>query len=76
VSDAALMLTVTAGPNIRDWYAGPELNIDYRNGLSDGVRGLRVAYSRTLGYAKPAPNVVRLVDKAVEELVGLGGACR
>ena len=72
VSDAALMLTVMAGPDIRDWYAGPELNIDYRNGLSDGVRGLRVAYSRTLGYAKPGPNVVSLVDKAVEELVGLG----
>jgi aspartyl-tRNA(Asn)/glutamyl-tRNA(Gln) amidotransferase subunit A len=71
VSDAVLMLTVMAGPDIRDWYAGPELNIDYRNGLSDGVRGLRIAYSRTLGYAKPAPNVVSLVDKAVEELVGL-----
>jgi len=72
VSDAAMMLTVMAGPDIRDWYAGPKLNIDYRNGLSDGVRGLRVAYSRTLGYAKPAPNVVGLVDKAVEDLVSLG----
>jgi aspartyl-tRNA(Asn)/glutamyl-tRNA(Gln) amidotransferase subunit A len=72
VSDAALIMTVMAGPDIRDWYAGPELNVDYRNGLSDGVRGLRVAYSRTLGYAKPAPSVVSLVDKAVEELVSLG----
>jgi aspartyl-tRNA(Asn)/glutamyl-tRNA(Gln) amidotransferase subunit A len=33
VSDAALMLTVMAGPDIRDWYAGPELSIDYRKGL-------------------------------------------
>ena len=41
------MLTVMAGPDIRDWYAGPELNIDYRNGLSDGVRGL------------PSPTAVR-----------------
>ena len=40
VSDAALMLTVMAGPDIRDWYAGPELNIDYRNRLDDGVRGV------------------------------------
>ena len=53
VSDAALMLTVMAGPDIRDWYAGPELSIDYRNGLGDGVQELRIAYSRTLGYAKP-----------------------
>ena len=52
VPDAALMLTVMAGPDIRDWYAGPELNIDYRNRLSDGIRGFRIAYSRTLGYAK------------------------
>ena len=72
VSDAALMLTVMAGSDIRDWYAGPELSIDYRNGLGDGVQELRVAYSRTLGYAKPDPNVVSLVDKAVEDLVVLG----
>jgi aspartyl-tRNA(Asn)/glutamyl-tRNA(Gln) amidotransferase subunit A len=72
VSDAALMLTVMAGPDIRDWYAGPELGIDYRNGLGDGVKGLRLAYSRTLGYAKPDPSVVSLVDKAVEDLACLG----
>jgi aspartyl-tRNA(Asn)/glutamyl-tRNA(Gln) amidotransferase subunit A len=72
VPDAALMLTVMAGPDIRDWYAGPELNIDYRKQLSDGIQGFRIAYSRTLGYAKPDPNVVSVVDKAVEELAGLG----
>ena len=66
------MLTVMAGSDIRDWYAGPELSIDYRNGLSEGVQELRIAYSRTLGYAKPTPDVVRLVDKAVEDLVCLG----
>ena len=52
VLDAALMLTVMAGPDIRDWYAGPELNIDYRNRLDDGVHGCRIAYSRTPGYGK------------------------
>ncbi len=72
LSDAALMLTVIAGPDIRDWYAGPELRTDYRNGLRDGVEGLRIGYSRTLGYAKPASHVVKMVDKAVEDLVCLG----
>ena len=72
VPDAALMLTVMAGPDIRDWYAGPELNIDYRNRLIDGIRGFRIAYSRTLGYAKADQKVVSVVDKAVEELAGLG----
>ena len=66
------MLTVMAGPDIRDWYAGPELGIDYRNGLGDGVQGLRIAYSRTLGYARPDPSVVSLVDKAVQDLACLG----
>ena len=72
VPDAALMLTVMAGPDIRDWYAGPELNIDYRHRLNDGLQGLRIAYSRTLGYAKADPKVVDVVDKAVEELADLG----
>jgi aspartyl-tRNA(Asn)/glutamyl-tRNA(Gln) amidotransferase subunit A len=72
VSDAALMLTVMAGPDIRDWYAGPELNIDYRNRLDDGVHGCRIAYSRTLGYGNADPEVVSLVDKAVGELACLG----
>ena len=66
------MLAVMAGPDIRDWYAGPELSIDYRNGLRDGVQELRIAYSRTLGYAKATRDVVSLVDKAVEDLVCLG----
>jgi aspartyl-tRNA(Asn)/glutamyl-tRNA(Gln) amidotransferase subunit A len=66
------MLTVMAGPDIRDWYAGPELSVDYRNRLVDGVEDLRIGYSRTLGYAKPTPDVVSLVDKAVENLVRLG----
>ena len=72
VSDAALMLTVMAGPDIRDWYAGPELNVDYRNRLDDGVRGCRVAYSRTLGYGKVDSAVVSFVDKAVGGLASRG----
>jgi len=72
VPDAALMLSVMAGPDIRDWYAGPELNIDYRDGLSDGIRGFRIAYSRTLGYAKADPQVISVVDRAVDGLAALG----
>ena len=72
VSDAALMLTVMSGPDIRDWYAMPALNIDYRNQLRDGVHGLHIAYSRTLGYANADPQIINLVDKAVNELVDFG----
>jgi hypothetical protein len=31
-----------------------------------------IAYSRALGYAKPTPDVVSLIDEAVEDLAGLG----
>jgi aspartyl-tRNA(Asn)/glutamyl-tRNA(Gln) amidotransferase subunit A len=66
------MLTVIAGPDIRDWYAAPELNVDYRERLNDSLRGLRVAYSRTLGYASPDAEIIRLVDKAANDLIALG----
>jgi aspartyl-tRNA(Asn)/glutamyl-tRNA(Gln) amidotransferase subunit A len=72
VSDAALMLTVMSGPDIRDWYAVPSLNIDYRQELSDSVHGLHIAYSRTLGYANADPEIINLVDKAVKELADFG----
>jgi aspartyl-tRNA(Asn)/glutamyl-tRNA(Gln) amidotransferase subunit A len=72
VSDAALMLSVISQPDVRDFYAAPPLNIDYREGLEDGIRGMRIAYDRTLGYAKVDPEVAACVDKGVSELTGLG----
>ena len=72
VQDAALMLTVISGPDVRDFYAAPPLGIDYRQGLDEGIRGMRIAYSRTLGYAKVDPEVDALVGKAVAVLRELG----
>jgi aspartyl-tRNA(Asn)/glutamyl-tRNA(Gln) amidotransferase subunit A len=63
---------VISGPDVRDFYAAPTLGIDYREGLDDGVRGMRVAYSPTLGYAKVDPEVATLVRDAVSELSALG----
>jgi aspartyl-tRNA(Asn)/glutamyl-tRNA(Gln) amidotransferase subunit A len=65
VEDAALMLTVISRPDPRDFYAAPTQGIDYRQGLDDGVAGLRIAYSRTLGYARVDPEVAALVERAV-----------
>ena len=67
VHDAALMLTVISRPDVRDFYAAPPLGIDYREGLDDGIRGMRIAYSRTLGYATVDTAVAALVDKAVAD---------
>ncbi|WP_291296313.1 amidase [Elioraea sp.] len=52
VADAALMLTAIARPDARDWMALPHDARDWRMGLSDGVRGWRIAASATLGYVR------------------------
>ena len=72
VHDAARMLNVISQPDMRDFYAAPALNIDFLKGLDDGIAGLRIGYSRTLGYAKVDAEVARLVDKAVGALARQG----
>ena len=72
VEDAALMLAVIAAWDARDPYALPPAQRDFRRGLDGGVKGLRCAYSPTLGYAKVDPDVARLVEAAVRELEALG----
>jgi len=72
VQDAALMLNVLSLPDARDWHALPHDSRDYRVGLEDGVRGLRVAYSPDLGYAKVDPEVAALVRKGAQVFADLG----
>src|SRR3954466_9537396 len=52
VSDAALMLSVISGADERDMTAWNTPAPDYRVGLDDGVRGLRIGWSPRLGYVK------------------------
>jgi len=72
VADAALMLNVLSLPDARDWHALPHDGRDYRVGLEDGVRGLRIAFSPTLGYAKVDREIAALVKKASEVFDDLG----
>ncbi len=73
VEDAALMMNVLARPDARDWTALPADGRDYRVGLDDGVRGLRIAYSPTLGYVRNVhPEVAAAVERAVRQLEALG----
>ena len=74
VTDAALMLNELAKPDARDPYALPPDGRDYRIGLEDGVRGLRIAWSPRLGGAEPDPEVLAHVARAVERLAALGAA--
>jgi aspartyl-tRNA(Asn)/glutamyl-tRNA(Gln) amidotransferase subunit A len=49
VADAALMLSIIAAPDARDMAAWNRPAPDFRGGIEDGVRGLRVAWSPRLG---------------------------
>jgi aspartyl-tRNA(Asn)/glutamyl-tRNA(Gln) amidotransferase subunit A len=73
VEDLALMLTVMSRPDARDWTSLPYDPRDYRVGLSDGVRGLRIAFSPDLGYVKDVdPEVSAAVRMAAESFAALG----
>jgi aspartyl-tRNA(Asn)/glutamyl-tRNA(Gln) amidotransferase subunit A len=71
VEDGALMLAVMGQPDLRDWTAVGAQE-DYTHGLDDGVAGLRIAYSATLGYAAVEPQVAVLVEKAARVFEELG----
>ena len=71
VRDAAMMLNVMAGADGRDrlsWSSG----IDYTRDLGAGVRGLRVAWSPTLGYAQVANDVLESAERAAMAFRELG----
>lgn len=73
VFDAALMMNVLKTADARDWTALPFDDRDYTAGLDDGVHGLRIAWSPTLGYAQNVhPEIAAAVAKATAVLVELG----
>lgn len=71
VEDAALALSAIAGHDRRDPFAVAGPVPDFL-AAARSERPLKVAYSRTLGYARPDPDVLALTDAAVRRLEGLG----
>jgi aspartyl-tRNA(Asn)/glutamyl-tRNA(Gln) amidotransferase subunit A len=73
VLDAAIMMNVLKQPDSRDWTSLQPDPQDYTVGLNDGVRGLRIAYSPRLGFAKDVhPEVAQAVKAAAGVLESLG----
>jgi aspartyl-tRNA(Asn)/glutamyl-tRNA(Gln) amidotransferase subunit A len=74
VEDAALLMNTISQPDARDWTSLPYDGMDYLAGLHRGVKGLRVAYSPTLGYAKHVdPDIAAATALAAQHLQD-GGA--
>lgn len=75
VADAALMLNVIAGPDERDQYSLPPAGVDYVKALKGSLRGLRVAWSSTLGFAHVVdPEVLAATERAARGFKAFG--CR
>ncbi|MFF7752604.1 amidase [Streptomyces sp. NPDC007971] len=72
-ADAALLMDVIAAPDARDWSALPPAPEPFTAVLARGVRGLRVAYSPSLGgQVAVRPAVAAAVRRAVASLADLG----
>jgi len=72
VADAALMLSVMAGPDEWDRTSLPGPVADFVGQLGAGVRGLKIAYSPDLDGLRVDPDVAAIVREAVRAFEGLG----
>lgn len=72
-ADAALLMDVISGPDWRDWSQLGPVAGSFRAGIEGGVRGLRIAYSPSLGgQVAVRPAVAAAVRQAVESLAAQG----
>jgi aspartyl-tRNA(Asn)/glutamyl-tRNA(Gln) amidotransferase subunit A len=76
VADAALMLQLTSGRDLRDPMSlreGPALYYDrFPDLIQEGVKGLRVAWSPDLGFAQVDPEVHSITARAAKAFEELG----
>ncbi|MFJ9895134.1 amidase [Streptomyces sp. NPDC091280] len=72
-ADAALLLGVIGVPDPRDWSGLDRSPVSFSEALAHGVRGLRIAYSPSLGgQVAVRPAVAAAVRRGVERLAALG----
>jgi aspartyl-tRNA(Asn)/glutamyl-tRNA(Gln) amidotransferase subunit A len=75
VRDAAMMMNVIARPDPRDLYGRPDDAEDYLKGFDKGVKGMRIAYSPSLGFVEKEKidvDVATGVEQAVKVFRALG----
>ena len=74
VADAALLLSVIAGPDRRDPTSICEPGAPFANVAARDLKGCRVAWSRDLGMLPVEPAVTEAIERALPLLTDLG--CR
>ena len=70
--DAALLFSAIAGYDARDPFGIAGDVPDVLGACEQSVEGMRIAWSPTLGYAKPDPEVVEIVEAAVRKFEDAG----
>ncbi|MCW2697784.1 MAG: amidase [Modestobacter sp.] len=66
VDDAALLMSVLAGPDPRDRHSIPAGDVDWLTATQGDIRGLRVAYSADWGYLAVDPEVREIAGRAAD----------
>ena len=72
VRDAALAMDVMCGHEPEDPFSVPDYPGSFLDGIDDGIRGLRVAWSADLGYAPVEPEVRDICERAARRFEELG----
>ena len=74
VADAALLTLAIAGYDARDPFSVASPVPDLLGAASASIAGLRIAWSPTFGYARPAADVVAVASAAARRLQQLGAS--
>jgi aspartyl-tRNA(Asn)/glutamyl-tRNA(Gln) amidotransferase subunit A len=74
ISDAALMMSIISGPDLRDMTAWNCSATDFSADLDKGVRGLRIAWSPKLGYIGALDGEIELACRKSLEVLAEQGA--
>lgn len=74
VRDSALMMSVMAGPDMRDRHSIPCNDVDWLAALNKPLSGLRIAFSADFGYIAVDPEVRDIVTQAARRFVRELGA--
>jgi Asp-tRNA(Asn)/Glu-tRNA(Gln) amidotransferase A subunit family amidase len=72
VRDAAAMLDVIAGNDDRDRESLPDETGSYLDACDEGIKGLHVAWTPDLGYARVDPRVLAACEDSAAEFESLG----
>ncbi len=72
VRDAAMLLTEISGFDRRDPFAVAGPVPDYLGSCASPIKGMKIAWSKTLGYARPDPEIAAITEQAARRFEELG----